>query len=332
MKPGFHLRLINGYFEDPCVYIRIPWEKRALQFDIGDIRRLSTSEIYRLTDVFVTHTHIDHFIGFDTLLRTVLRREAPLNIYGPRNIAACVEGKLRGYAWNLIKDYPTIINVFAYDGKTLSQTVFRAENRFRKEAVGKSASDGVLLQDPRFRVKAAKLDHDIPCLAYSIEEEFHINIDKDRLLKKGLSVGPWLTEFKKILRDGPESDRSINIHGKSYDVKGLSDIAGITKGQKISYATDIAMTRKNMTELVKLVKDSDVFYCEAYFLEKDRERALERFHLTAKTCGSLARAAGVKKLALIHFSPKYSDCPELVIKEAMEAFSGYQRSAISAQL
>jgi ribonuclease Z len=322
MKPGFHPRLLNGYFEDPCVYVRIPWERRALQFDIGDIRRLSTSEMYRITDVFVTHTHIDHFIGFDTLLRTVLRREEPLNIYGPRNVTTCVEGKLKGYAWNLIKDYPTIINVFAYDGKALSHTVFRAEHSFRKEVVRKSASDGLLLRDPRFRVRAAKLDHDIPCLAYSLEEGFHINIDKDLLLKKGLSVGPWLTEFKKMLRERPGTGRLLNINGKAYPLDDLSDIARITKGQKISYATDMAITPKNMSELVRLAKDADLFYCEAYFLEKDRERALERFHLTAKTCGAIARKAGVKKLALMHFSPKYSDCPELVIKEAMEAFKG----------
>jgi ribonuclease Z len=69
-----------------------------------------------------------------------------------------------------------------------------------------------------------------------------------------------------------------------------------------------------------LIKGSDIFFCEAYFLEKDRERAAARFHLTAKTAGSLAKKAGVKKLELMHFSSKYRDCPDEVIHEAMHAF------------
>ncbi len=322
MRPSFLHRPLNGYFEDPCLFMRIPHEKRAIQFDIGDLRALSPSEMFKISDVFVTHTHIDHFIGFDPLLRMILRRETPLNVYGPPKITACIEGKLKGYTWNLIKDYPAVINAFAFDGKSVSRASFRAENRFKKEALGKVDSDGVLLRNPQFSVKAMKLDHGTPCLAYSIEEEIHINIDKYLLEKKGLTVGPWLTNFKRLLRENPESDRTFIIEGKSYRIGDLSDIALVTKGQKISYATDISMSTKNITGLIKLANDSDVFYCEAYFLEKDRERAIERFHLTAKAAGSIAKRAGVKKLVLIHFSPKYMECPDLVIQEAMEEFKG----------
>src|SRR3990172_2159386 len=296
MKPGFHPRLLNGYFEDPCLYIRIPWERQAILFDLGDLTRLNPTEIFRVGHVFVTHTHIDHFIGFDVILRAILRRDAPLHIYGPSNITACVEGKLRGYAWNLIKEYPTVIHVFAYNGRTLFHSVFRAENSFRKEPVGRVDSGGVLLRTPMFSVTAAKLDHDIPCLAFAAEEEFPINLDKDLLQKKGLAVGPWLTEFKKIIREGHSMEGVLQIGGKTYSAGMLMDIARITKGHKISYATDIGMGRKNISLLTSLVKGSDIFFCEAYFLEKDRERALERHHLTARTCGAIAKKAGVRKL------------------------------------
>jgi ribonuclease Z len=320
MKPSFHHRLLNGYFEDPCLYVRVLRERRAILFDIGDIRTLSTAEMYKVTDVFVTHTHIDHFIGFDMLLRVMLRRKIPLNVYGPPNIISCVHGKLRGYTWNLIRDYPLVINVFSYDGRYLTQAVFRAGNRFRKESAGRAVSDGTLLSDPLFKVRAAKLDHQTPCLAYAVEEEFHINIDKDLLNKMGLPVGPWLTEFKQMIRKKARSGSVLTVGGEKCRFRQLRDIARITKGQKISYATDIAMTDTNMRRLVDLVKASDVFYCEAYFLEEDRERAIERFHLTARACGSLARTAGAAKLSLMHLSPKYRDCPEKVVKEAMDEF------------
>ncbi len=321
MKSGFNHKLVNGRFEDPCLYVRIPWEKRAIMFDLGDIHNLSPSEIYRITDVFVTHTHIDHFVGFDMLLRTILRRESPVTIYGPPNITSCIQGKLRGYTWNLISDYPAVIHVCAFNGKTLYRTVFRAGNGFRRETVGKEDSDGTLAADPMFKVRAARLDHDVPCLAYSLEEEIHINIDRDRLLKMGLPVGPWLTEFKKAVRENRPKERVINAGGKRYRLGQLSDIALITKGRKISYATDIAINRRNAAGLITLVKGSDVFYCEAYFLEKDRDRAVERFHLTARASGMIAREADVKKLVITHISPKYKDCPEEVIGEAMAAFT-----------
>ncbi|MBI5640217.1 MAG: ribonuclease Z [Nitrospirae bacterium] len=322
MEPIFRYRLLNGWFEDPALYVKILREKRAVQFDLGDIGALTPSEINRITDVFVTHTHMDHFMGFDALLRVILRRDLPLNVYGPPNITACVSGKLKGYAWNLIRDYPTLINVYAYNGKTLTHSAFSARNRFRKETLSCSPSDGTLLKDPLFEVRAAKLHHGIPCLAYAIKEGYHINIDKALLKKKGLAVGPWLSEFKRILREDPAGRRTLEIGGRAYNANRLLDIANITEGQKISYATDIAMSRINLDKLTALVEGSDIFCCEAYYLDKDAELARKRFHLTAKTCGSAARKAGVKKLLLMHFSPKYRNCQELVIQEAMDAFSG----------
>jgi len=321
MKPGFHHKLLNSFFEDPSLFVRIAREKRSALFDAGDIRSLSFSDIYKVTDVFITHTHIDHFIGMDMILRVILRREVPLNIYGPPEIISCIEGKLKGYTWNLIHEYPTIINVFSFNGKTLSHYTFSAKNKFKKKIISKTRSDGLLLNEPALKVRAAVLDHGIPCLGYSIEEDYHINIDKDILLKKGLSTGPWLTDFKKILRNNPRPWRIFRIEGKPYKLSQLLDIVRITKGQKISYVTDIAISEKNILKTIALVRDSDTFYCEAYFLEKDRDRAIERSHLTAKTCGLIAKKAGVKKLKLMHFSPKYKECPELVIKEALEKFN-----------
>ncbi len=323
MKPVFHTKLLNDYFGDPCLFARVLHEKRAVLFDLGNLHSLKPSDLYKITDVFVTHTHMDHFIGFDTLLRGILRREVPLNIYGPPSILPCIQGKLKGYTWNLIEDYPSKINVFAYNGRYLTHSVFPAKNRFRKQTVSKAKSDGLLLEDQMFTVRAAKLDHSIPCLAYSLEEEFHINIDKALLIRKKLTVGAWLNDFKKIIREQPgDTQQIIRIRDKDFKVAELSEIARITRGQKISFATDIALNQNNFAGLINLIKGSDIFFCEAYFLEKDRKRAIERSHLTAKAAGAIAKEAGVKKLELMHFSSKYRDCADKVIEEAMREFHG----------
>ena len=74
MKPTFLCSLVNGPFEDPALFVRVLREKRAFLFDVGDVSALAPGDLQKITDVFVTHTHIDHFIGFDSLLRALLRR------------------------------------------------------------------------------------------------------------------------------------------------------------------------------------------------------------------------------------------------------------------
>lgn len=320
MKPTFIHRLINSPFEDPSLFVRIIRERRALLFDIGSIDKLKPGDLQKISDVFVTHTHIDHFIGFDTLLRALLRREEPLRVYGPSNITDCIEGKLRGYTWNLIKEYPLKIEVFCLKGDKIIASSFHAENCFERKEDGVFDFDGTLLREPLFRVQAIELDHQVPCLAFVLEEELHININKAALKERGLPVGPWLSELKRAIREYKSGETAFMVSNRVYTLQELRDIATIKKGQKISYVTDVSLNNENIEKIIELVRDSDTFYCEAYFLEKDRERALERFHLTAKTAGRIAREADVRNLVVMHFSPKYRKQPDTPEGEALREF------------
>jgi len=321
MKQTFIHGLVNGPFDDPALYIRILRERRALLFDIGNISRLAPGDLQKITDVFVTHTHIDHFIGFDILLRALLRREIPLRIYGPANITDCVEGKLNGYTWNLIREYPLKIQVFSIHENSVSSSSFYANNSFRRINNGLVAFNGILLKDPLFSVEAAVLHHQIPCLGFTAKEEFHININKDLLSEMELPVGPWLSDLKKVIREKAPEDTELSVSGRKIRLRDLSRVTVITKGQKISYVTDVASTEDNIHKIIDLVRASDTFYCEAYFLDKDSDRASERFHLTAKTAGKIAREAQVKHLAVMHFSPKYREDADSPAAEALREFN-----------
>jgi len=319
MKPSFHARLLNSPFEDPALYVRLLREGRALLFDLGFTTRLSTRDILKITDIFVSHAHIDHFIGFDGILRVQLKKENHLRLYGPEGFIDCIEGKLRGYAWNLIGDYPLIIEASEVTEDTIKKAVFKAGNSFKREDVETAPFDGVLLKDSLFKVSAVILDHRIACLAFSLEEDYHINIDKVKLKRLNLPVGPWLREFKMAIRQN-RTDTTFTVRGETFTFSKLKDIANITKGQKLSYVVDVLGSRENIKKIIKLVKDSDVLYIEAYFLEKDRERARERYHLTAREAGRIAREAGVGRLEVFHFSPKYINTPHELLKEAEEEF------------
>ena len=210
MRPIFKPALVNEPFGDPGLYVDFKFEKRALLFDLGDLTALPPKKILRISDVFVSHTHMEHFFGFDRLLRLGLGREVSLRLYGSPGFAAQVEHKLAGYTWNLVENYPGdfVIDAWELDSQWRARgTRLRCRNRFSAEPLEAIfMPGGVLLDEPAFRVRAAFLDHDTPCLGFAVEEKIHVNVWKNRLAQLGLGVGPWLKELKDaVLRNAPDA-------------------------------------------------------------------------------------------------------------------------------
>ncbi len=326
MNPLLHSRLINDPFGDPGLYVEIRWEKRALLFDLGSNDSLPPAKLLKVSDVFISHTHMDHFVGFDNLLRIILGRDKNIRFYGPPGIIKNVEGKLSGYTWNLTEDYNLNIEVFEVYEDRIFSAMFSAKERFKKKEIkGDKPFKGVLLSEPMFSIRAVHLHHLIPSLAFSLEEKFHINIDKDRLGKLGLPVGPWLREFKQCIWEG-RSDNfklkvKVKVKEKKFTLGELKEkIATITKGQKITYVVDAINSKENEERIVELAKGSDVFYCEAPYLDEDSERAKKTYHLTGMQAGLLAKKAGVKRLEVFHFSPRYEGRGEELYREALTAY------------
>ena len=330
MVERFAPRLINGPFEDPALFIGFHYERRALIFDLGRLDRLSVREILKLSDVFVSHTHIDHFIGFDHLLRCSLNRDQPLRLFGPKGIIDNVRGKLTGYTWNLIRDYPLSLTVYEVDRLTLRKAEFKAVHDFRLKEEGQSPFSGTLVEEPSFRVRAAILDHQIPCLAFSLEEGNRLNIKGDVLEDMGLHSGPWLDDFKRMLRQDRPSTTPLAAPTRSGGTKELTlqewrDLLVLErKGQKIVYVVDSCYSEANIGQIVSLAQGADLFYCESTFLEADADKAEQRSHLTATQAGALARQARVKRFIPCHFSRRYESEPDRLQEEALRAFAAQE--------
>ena len=334
MRPSFHPRLVNGPLGDPVLFVPFFYEKRALLFDMGDLHRLPPKEILKLTHGFVTHTHMDHFAGFDTLLRTFLGRQKALHVFGPPNFLQNVEGKLASYTWNLVENYSHGFSLKAtevHPTYTISK-VYDCKKEFRSnEAPHKAPFDGTLLAESAFSIDAIHLHHKIPCLGFNLKEQFHVNIMKDGLRRLEIPVGPWLRRFKEALYEERNPEEGFQVVWKEAGKERKVDfrlgdlaeqIARISPGQKITYIVDVIFSPENAKKIIEFARDADQLFIETAFLDAEIDVAREKYHLTAKQAGILAKKAGVKQFTPFHFSPRYSHTEHLLQEEADRAFAG----------
>lgn len=330
MKPNLQPALVNDPLGDPGLMIRFRYEKRVLLFDLGDLSAVSHADLLKVSHVFVSHTHIDHFIGFDRLLRMVFGRGKVLTLYGPKNFIANVAGKLAGFTWNLVDRYNESITLQVKEVHEdhMQCATFRAADRFqRSDEKVEPLQDSVILDEPAFAMHCAILEHRTPCLGFALKEKFHVNIKKDQLVRLNFRPGPWLNELKRGVFEGAPESQMIPVllagSGKTED-RSLGylkkALVEITPGQKIAYVVDTVFNEENNARIVGLVKDADVFFCESPFVAEEEERARDRCHLTARQAGLLARQAGVKQLRVFHFSARHTHQTALLYQQAEEAF------------
>ena len=329
MTRTFEARLVNGPFGDPAVFLGFLHERRALLFDLGEINALRPADVLKVTEIFVTHTHIDHFVGFDRLLRILLNRDKTVRLFGPEGLVANVAGKLAGYTWNLVEDYRLKIEVHEIGPRRVRRVTFSCRNRFRSRTRPHIRRfDGVVLDEEGFTVEARHLDHAVPCLGFALQEKVHLNVNGDRLRKLGWEAGPWLSRVKSAIRAGKPGATPVRVPvcaGGRVRLRTfpLAEIAAAavmeTPGQRLAYVTDIRRTPENERGVLELARGADHLFCEAAFLERDADHAERKHHLTARQAGELARLAGARRLTIFHFSPKYEGEEALLREEAAAA-------------
>ncbi len=213
MNPSFSTSLVNDVFGDPGLYVDIRWSNRALLFDLGTNDRLGPTRLLRATDIFVSHTHMDHFIGFDAVLRVALARGKTLPLFGSPGLIENGQGKLRRYTWNLVDGYPLRLRVQEFHHEHMRQALFPGFRWISLRRAPGSPNDWQsvhplfpVLEDPMFCVKAVALNHRIPSFAYSLEKQCHINVNKQRLHEAGRPVGAWLKDVKQYIWQGRPND------------------------------------------------------------------------------------------------------------------------------
>ncbi|MEA3274190.1 MAG: MBL fold metallo-hydrolase [Pseudomonadota bacterium] len=312
--------LLNGVFGDPLLHIRLRQSGRSLLFDLGDNARLPARIAHQVSDVFISHAHMDHIGGFLWFLRSRIGETSLCRLYGPPGLADHICAFIDAIRWDRIGDRGPRFEIHELHGdRVLRFLVQTGAGRERQGEV--SVKQGTLLEEAGFRVRSVILDHGIPVLAFAFEVAPSIRISKSGLKESGLADGAWLGVLKRQLLAGDALKRIRLPDGRmAVAAEVAEDLVERQPQRRLVYGTDLADTAENRRRLVALARGADVLICEAGFTQADAMQAKRTGHLTARACGEIAAAAGVGRLVPFHFSHRYEKEPDLIYEEVEAAF------------
>lgn len=152
-------------------------------------------------------------------------------------------------------------------------------------------TEGEVLRIGAFRLETRRLEHGIEAWGYRLVEDDSRKMDPAKLAAAGVS-GPAVGE---LLKKG-----TIEIGGRTIRSE---DVSEPRPGQKFAFVMDT----RECDGAKALLQDADLAVMESTYLHADAEEAYSHRHLTAVQSATMAKNAGVRRLALTHFSQRYQD-------------------------
>jgi ribonuclease Z len=328
-------KLLGDPFANTALFVEQDNRSDAFLFDCGCLQPLTDKELLRVSALFISHAHIDHFIDFDRWLAAWIRRSrtepgpTTISCYGPAGFNRNIEGRLMGFLWNLV-DFDLTIISHEIDIEAISIARFHSRDQFCRSSHSpemtplksnrKTPEAIQIYRDQRIDVSCILLDHNTPSLAYRIAETAVAVIDKTALRKLELPEGPWLGKFKEAVAAGEPDDTAIDTPAGPAALGRLrKQLLHMKPGQSIAFVTDTIYNKKTAPAIETIAEKADTLFIEATFLHADLAQARETCHLTARQAGRVAAAAGAVNIVPFHFSPRYRDREKLILKELTDA-------------
>lgn len=254
----------------------------VMLFDCGEAtqKQLIYAKVspMKISKIFLTHYHGDHILGLPGLLQSMnfRGRETKLTIYGPKGL------------------------------DTIKQAIFSlgyCKMEFPIEFI--EIDEGIVEETEEYIITSKNVHHNVPSLAYSIEELKKPRFLRQKAIELGVPVGP---AFGK-LHNGEE----VEVDGRI--IKPEQVLGPPRKGNKITYSGDTGPCE----EMIELAKDSTLLIHESTYIKEDSDKAEENFHSTSADAAMIAKKSNSKRLILTHISTRYNDTKQL-LKEALEIF------------
>lgn len=322
VRPLVTLRLVNGSTGDPALFVDYPGRDDALLFDAGENGSLTSKVLADLSAVFISHHHMDHFIGFDRIVRANLDLDKTVSVYGPDGTIRKIYDRIKSYDYPFFPFQKVVIKVHEVLPGRIRAAVLECARRFPEPEVGETEWCGPTVFDTSdLCVEAAFVDHTTPCLAFALVEKPGVLPDPEALAAGSIRPGPWIGEALRLLRAGAPGDTPLRIGAKRYTLQALrAAYFAESAGARIAYVTDTAWSEASRPALLRLAHGASRLYCDAFYADDQRENAERHRHMTATQAATFAREAGAHELVLIHFAARYEGRYEALVEEARAIF------------
>ncbi|WP_394773132.1 ribonuclease Z [Flavobacterium sp.] len=222
----------------------------------------------KINHIFISHLHGDHFFGLIGTISTfaLLGRTTDLHIYGPKGVKEIITLQLKlSNSW-------TTYELFFHELE--------------------SKESEIIFEDNRVIVTTIPLKHRVYTNGFLFQEKPG---------ERKLNV---------------EAVQQYDIHTAYYQkIKNGGDITlddgTVIENEKLSFDPIPALSYAFCSDtvyheaIIPIIKDVDVLYHEATFLESEAALAQKTLHSTAKEAATIALKANAKHLVLGHYSTRY---------------------------
>jgi ribonuclease Z len=228
----------------------------------------------RLKAILITHAHADHVLGLPGLLLSLgfsgKGAGEPLTVYGPPPLEDVLQGLLV-----VAPRLPYPLHVVTLSGG---------------EAFPLEGLEGV-------RASCAGVEHDVPCLAYSLSvpraPRFHT--------KRAQTLGLPVTEWGRL-----QSGQSVQFGGRTIEPREM--LGPNRRGLRLVLVTDTTLTPSAVEFVRARGEGADLLIAEGmYGSEEDKPARWESLHMTFAEAAALAQDGGARRLWLTHFGPSLED-------------------------
>jgi len=258
-------------------------EGELMMFDCGEGTQRQMMRYgtgFALGDVFFSHLHADHFLGIIGLLRT-------MGLQGR-------EEEIR--LWTPRGTEPL-----------LRQAVDLGVERVPFEVRIQGLEPGESVPRGDYDIVPYRSTHGPRCLGYAVRERHRLGrFDPERARELGVPEGPLWGKL--------HHGETVEVAGRAVDP---AEVVGPERpGRLVVYSGDTRPT----AHTIEAARGADLLIHEATFGDEEAERAAATGHSTASEAAAVAREAGVRRLVLTHFSPRYADDPRGLEREARGVF------------
>ena len=302
-----------GLFDDPLLLVRVRPSGRSLLFDCGKMHHLAKRVYTSIDAIFISHAHMDHFMGMDSVIRHSHASPRTVDIFGPPGLSGRMAHKFACYDWNLADTFWGNFRVGEVSQGRIVSTLYCGPEGFAARPEGERS--GEIYGNRLVTVTGTLCEHNIAVLAFRVDEGEAFVLDDARMAEAGVMKGEWLKGMEKLFHAGTLEGQAIDFPGceagqivarREPDAAVLYQrIRNFEEPASIGYVTDIGFSEENLEKLTGLVKGVTLLVCECAFLAADEKKARLSRHLCTRDLNVILDRLRPRYVLPMHFSKSY---------------------------